>query len=89
MLFEADRHEPLQAAPWDAPRARDAIRAIVTDLEQTLDKDRGWPAHPLDEIKAPATGLKSLYLGAAGALWAMWYLERVGAVALQYTSPPT
>jgi hypothetical protein len=83
MLFESARHEPLSAAPWDAGRAHDAIRTIALDLQQALDPARGWPAHPLDEIEAPPTGLKSLYLGAAGNLWALWYLERVGAVALR------
>jgi hypothetical protein len=83
MLFEPGRHEPLLAAEWDASRARDAVRVMVEDLQETLRSDVGWPVHPLDEVKEPRTGLKTLYLGAAGTLWAMWYLEREGAVELR------
>ncbi len=84
MLFEPARHEALQAAAWDASRAHDAIRAIVGDIEQHRLAAGQWPVHPLDEEgDTPRTGFKSLYLGSAGVLWALWYLQREGAVALQ------
>jgi len=83
MLFEPGRHEPLLDAAWDASRARDAIRVMVEDMQENFRSDIGWLAHPLDEVEEPRTGLKSLYLGAAGTLWAMWYLEREGAVKLR------
>ena len=83
MLFDTDRHEPLQDRPWDAARARDAIRGIVADLEDALGSGIAWPVHPLDKVGEPRTEEKSLYIGAAGTLWAMWYLERQGAVALR------
>ena len=83
MLFEPGRHEPLLAAEWDPSRAREAIRAIVEDLQGSLRPGNFWPVHPLDEIEEPGTGLKTLYLGAAGTLWALWYLEREGAVGLR------
>ena len=83
MLFEPDRHEPLRDSRWDAAQAQEAIRAIVADLEQSLRGDDGWPVHPLDvSPDEPPTWHKTLYLGAAGTLWAMWYLERAGAVRL-------
>jgi hypothetical protein len=83
MLFEAARHEPLLAIDWDATRARTAISAIVKDLEETLGSGIAWPWHPLDEGKKPAPADKSIYRGTSGALWAMWYLERAGAVSLR------
>ena len=42
----------------------------------------GWPPHPLDD-EAATQPHHSLYLGASGALWALWYLAREGAVALR------
>ncbi len=83
-LFEAQRHEPLLETKWDADRARAAIRAIVADLEASLRPDRFWAVHPLDAKEEPTTGYKSLYLGAAGTLWAMRYLARECAVPLHF-----
>jgi len=81
MLYEPERHEPLTPAAWDEARARAAIRAIAGDMERALDAGAGWPPHPLDDDKATAPH-HSLYLGAAGALWALWHLAREGAVDL-------
>ena len=84
MLFEPDRHEDLCGDVWDASRAREAIRAIVHDIEQKRTGGCRWPAHPLDdEGDVPRTGFKSLYLGSAGVLWALGYLQRRGAVQLR------
>ena len=83
MLFDPGRHEPLLELEWDAARARETVRAIVEDLEETLGSGIAWPAHPLDEGYRPRTGRKTLYLGASGTLWAMWYLEGEGAVKLR------
>jgi hypothetical protein len=83
MLFEAQRHEPLQDAPWDPARAHDAVRAIVGDLDERFNAVSLWPTHPLDEAPELPTGYKTLYLGAAGTLWAMWYLAREGAATLR------
>jgi len=83
MLFETARHEALHAQPWDAAVARDAIVAIVDTLERSRDAGGGWPVHPLDaDEPPPASGYKSLYFGSAGVLWALWYLQRAGAVTL-------
>ena len=86
MLFEPDRHETLQAGTWDEARVRAAIAAIVADIERArLDAAR-WPLHPLDdEGDTPTDGaFKGLYLGSAGVLWALWFLQREGAVTLQH-----
>lgn len=82
MLFDPDRHEALCDTPWDDTQAHAAIRAIAHDIEQHR-VDGHWRAHPLDdEGDEPADGCKSLYLGSAGVLWALWYLQRQGAVEL-------
>jgi hypothetical protein len=83
MLFEPDRHEALGVRDWDAAATREAIRAIVEDIESHCSGDLRWPLHPLDEDgDAPRTGFKSLYLGSAGVHWALAYLQRAGAVDL-------
>lgn len=85
MLFEPNRHEPLLQAAWDEARAREAIEAIVRDAERARGAGDHWPSHPLDdEGDAPRSGFKSLYLGSAGVLWALWTLQREGAVALTF-----
>jgi hypothetical protein len=78
LLFEPDRHEALSGTAWDAARARAAIVAIARDLEQSRLAEGHWPAHPLD-VPGPE---KSLYTGSAGVLWALWTLQREGAVRL-------
>jgi len=63
MLFEPERHEALRDAAWDAPRAREAIRSIVRDIEQDRVAAGHWRVHPLDDDgDAPRTGFKGLYL---------------------------
>jgi hypothetical protein len=83
MLFEPARHETLLDVDWDAARARDAIRAIVEDMEATLGDGITWPMHPLDGGQDPEPPHKSIYIGSAGCLWALWYLECAGAVSLR------
>jgi len=82
MLFEPDRHEALCSAAWDAGAARAAVQAIAGDIERHRLAAGHWPMHPLDKDDGdePATGFKSLYLGSAGVLWALWTLQREGAV---------
>lgn len=80
MIFEASRHEPLAAEPWDPQAVRESIAAIVRDAEAHFDADRFWATHPLDASGGDPASFKSLYLGAAGMLWAMHYLGVQGAV---------
>lgn len=79
VLFDVERHEPLQNVPWNPTRVHEAIRAIVADADATFDRDRLWPVHPLDEEPPLVSSHKTLYLGAAGVLWALWYLAREAA----------
>jgi hypothetical protein len=84
LLFHPERHEPLRGAPWDAGRAQAGIVALVRDTEARRIAPAHWPVHPLDDDgKAPPSGYKSVYLGAAGVLWTLWHLQQQGAVLLQ------
>jgi hypothetical protein len=83
VLFDPDSHERLVDAAWSEARARAAIATIVADAEATFDEGTLWPVHSLDlddgeELVAPT----SLYLGAAGVVWALDVLARVGAAEL-------
>jgi Lanthionine synthetase C-like protein len=83
MLFEPARHEALCSTAWDASAVREAVRGVVLDIERHRESAGHWRKHPLDDDgNEPATGFKSLYLGSAGVLWALWYLQREGAVGL-------
>jgi hypothetical protein len=77
-LFDPDRHEPLEAVSWDASVARGAIAAIAADA-MTAARDGLWPSHPLDE--GWQDGARTLYVGAAGVIWALSHLVREGAIA--------
>ena len=83
-LFDPEAHEPLTDTAWDTERARGAIRAIVTETERAFDADELWPPHPLDqEDDSPLHRAASLYLGAAGVVWALDALRRRGAADLE------
>jgi hypothetical protein len=89
MLYDPDRHEPLNpadAAAWDEGRARACIASIVRDTEARLSPQHGWPVHPLDAAPEddPQAGNPSLYFGTCGVLWALHHLGKTGAVELQH-----
>lgn len=72
-VYEAARHEPLSAEPWDPAVARAAIDEIVDDALARFHPARLWPAHPLDE--GFRDGSTTLYAGASGVIWALHYLR--------------
>lgn len=80
MLYDPERHEPLQGGPWDEGRARDAIARIAALADARFAAHGGWPAHPMD-AKEP-TPEYMLYFGAAGVIWALRHLQKLGAVQL-------
>ena len=82
-LFDPGRHEPLAGGAWDADVARRAIEAIVARTEDAFDAEGLWPAHPQDLEDGPLPRVASLYLGAAGVVWALHELERLGAAELR------
>ena len=79
MLFETDRHESLQSTAWDSSVASQAIERIYTDTVDTFSPESLWPVHPLD-WEGDAPPMNMLYLGAAGVIWAIQFLERARAV---------
>jgi hypothetical protein len=83
VLFAPASHEPLTGRPWSGPAARAAIAAIAADAESAFDPDEGFPAHPRDLEGGPLPAVASLYLGAAGVIWALHALARDGAAELR------
>lgn len=86
MLFSPERHESLSTEAWDEDRAMSLIRRIVKDTESRFQPDRFWPSHPNDS--ADASPAYMLYFGACGVLWALKYLQSVGAADLQRDYAP-
>src|SRR5689334_16858126 len=82
LLYDPARHEALEGAAWNEAVAREAIRAIAAETEAAMDPDVTWPWHPLDVDGAPEPPHRTLYLGAAGNLWALWMLRESGFATL-------
>lgn len=84
MLYDPARHEALQTRAWDENLARETIRQIVRDTEDRYRADRYWPLHPRDAngTEAPDHVATTLYYGATGVIWALHYLQAVGAAEL-------
>lgn len=79
VLFDLSSHESVTERPWDEGRVRAAIAAIVSETESAFDEDTLWPAHPLDLEGGPLSAVASVYLGAAGVIWALHDLASAGA----------
>src|SRR5919204_1033956 len=77
MLYEPEQFEPLTDEPWDPPHIENAIASIVADADAAFDPEALWPAHEWDGWEEPLP-LKSLYVGAAGVIWALDALRRRG-----------
>ncbi len=78
MLFSPEHHQPLTERPWDEGWVRARIEGILDDAESAVGPDGLWPEHPLDHddgMEMPRT----IYLGAAGVLWALHVLGRTRA----------
>ena len=83
MLHDPARHEALDGPPWSESLARDGVHRLVAELQAQRRADGSWPVHPLDDAgDSPRGGFKSLYLGRAGVLWALWWLQQQGAATL-------
>jgi hypothetical protein len=77
VLYEVDQFERLTDEGWVSARVRDAIAAIVADADAAFDSQGLWPAHEWDGWEEPLP-LKSLYVGAAGVIWALDALRERG-----------
>ena len=82
MLYDPARHEPLIERHWDERHARDAIARIVADTEARFSADAYWPMHPRDVEGSDDGPAWPLYHGACGVIWALTYLEGMGAATL-------
>ena len=76
-MISLGRHRPLVRDAWSEPAVRTAIADIVADAIADFDPDTFWPGHPGDD--GAGDGNPSFYFGAAGVIWALDYLHRVGA----------
>jgi len=82
MLYDPQRHETLTARTWDEAAARDWIARYGDDARRNFSDDRLWPTHPRDaESDFGTNPSPRLDLGAAGVIWALDHLGRVGAIA--------
>src|SRR5258708_4624242 len=84
-MIDSARHIPLQRLPWDDDIVSAAIDEIVADALTHFEGERFWPAHPLDGAK---DGNGSFYMGAAGMIWGLDYLRRVGATTARIDFGP-
>jgi hypothetical protein len=76
-MIDSARHIPMASLTWDAAEAQRAIDEIVEDASAGCEETRFWSAHPQDD--GAKDGDTSLYLGAAGVIWALNNLSRTGA----------
>ena len=83
VLFDPSAHESVTDDPWNEERVRAAVREIVAEVDRGYDAARGsWPLHARDaggDDDEYAGTSHGVYLGAAGMLWALDHLARVGA----------
>src|SRR5918999_4666839 len=77
MLYRSEAFDALTETAWGEAAVRDEISAVVADAEAAFDPDELWPADEWDSWKTP-TPLKTLYVGAAGVVWALDALRRRG-----------
>jgi hypothetical protein len=77
VLYDPAQFEPLTDEPWDPARIEDAIAAVVADADASFDPEALWPAEEWDGWEEPLP-LKTLYVGAAGVIWALDALRRRG-----------
>jgi hypothetical protein len=74
------RHRALAHDAWSELTVRAAIEEIAADAIAHFDPETFWPAHPSDD--GVGDGNPSFYWGAAGVIWALDYLHRIGAVSV-------
>jgi hypothetical protein len=88
VLYDSDRHEPCDANGWDEARARAMIATIVADTEARFSADTFWPIHARDADDGGTVPAYPLYYGACGVIWALRYLQGVGAARLARSYSP-
>jgi hypothetical protein len=79
-LIALGRHRALVHDAWSEGAAQATIEEIAADAMAQFDPDNFWPAHPGDD--GVGDGNPSFYMGAAGVIWALDYLHRIGATRI-------
>ena len=74
-LFDRAEHEPLTASEWVESEARAGVERIVADAVEACEPGRFWTRNPLDSYGLSVDRDRSLWIGAAGVLWALDRLE--------------
>ncbi len=74
------RHRALTHDPWSELAVRAAIDQIAADAIAHFHPDTFWLGHPSDD--GVEDGNTSFYIGAAGVIWALHYLHRIGATSV-------
>jgi hypothetical protein len=77
VLYRPDAFEPLTDEAWAEDRVRDAIEAIVGDVDARFDWHGLWPANEWDAWNSRPP-LKDLYCGAGGVVLALDILRSRG-----------
>jgi hypothetical protein len=85
-VIEQSRHVPLRPASWDQGAVAQAIEEIIADALDHFGGDQFWPAHKLDD--GINDGHSSIYVGAAGVIWALEHLRRVRATKADFDFRP-
>jgi hypothetical protein len=62
------------------------LSIIVADALGHFDRERFWPAHARDD--GLKDGHSSIYFGAAGVIWGLEHLSRVGATMVEFDFRP-
>ncbi len=75
-LFNPNRHYPLLQIDWNPSRAQQVIAEIADETITKLETVPLLASHPMDDQLFGS----DLYFGKAGVLWAIHYLQTVGAV---------
>src|SRR5579863_9367819 len=76
-MIALGRHRALTQDAWSELAVRATIEEIAADAIAHFHPDTFWPAHPSDD--GVGDGNPSFYYGAAGVIWALDYLHRIGA----------
>lgn len=77
MLYRPESFEALTQTSWDDARVRASIREIVADADGACRPKLLWPAEKWDGWQSPLP-LRTLYVGAAGVVWALANLHARG-----------
>ncbi len=84
-MFNAKRHYNAPAVTWNETTVRHSIAEIAASVAEQAASGTRWQKHPLDaggQIKS------DFYFGRGGALWALDYLQRRGAVETVFDITP-